>query len=588
MTRAWCGVFIVASLLLQFPVQAQTDDGCADMSNWTSIERKVWSALSGEDQPGTSKNSNNAMQGQMLLGPEFLRQLLTCESLWSRLEPKGLVLKGAMVPGMIDLSFLEIPVRFVCINCLFEHFVARRSDWHRQFSLDGSKIMRGADFTRSTFNRDFSAIGLQSDAGIKLDSIKVAHDLSLQRTQIAGELSLRTASVGRTLRLDGAKLRALNASGARITNQMILSGIKISRRAVLDRIYIGGDLLLRTYVNGPKPVIGQPSSDDTQSTPITVINLNIARIDGRLEIASARIHGAMSLDAIRVGEDIWIRDGSEVSGRIDMSFARIGQNLDLSTTRLGSDVDATGATIGGELRLGAYGNTRLTAPVWARSSRLILRNASSSAWLDSARGASATAEACRSADRLFGPWPCGIDVIGFSYARIGGLGGGTEFQRSADWYLDWLKRQQPFSLDPYRRLADYLQNNGRDASARTVRFAGKEAQLENASGLDWVLLFLQKIFVGYGIFTGFVFVWMTALVGVGAAVFSRSPEARNSEIPISFAYSTDMLLPFVQLRPRHDDIDFSGSIRYYLYFHKFMGWVCALFFVSALGGLFEV
>jgi hypothetical protein len=65
-------------------------------------------------------------------------------------------------------------------------------------------------------------------------------------------------------------------------------------------------------------------------------------------------------------------------------------------------------------------------------------------------------------------------------------------------------------------------------------------------------------------------------------------DGRKSEIPISIAFSVDMLLPFVQFRSRHSGIDFAGPVRFYLYFHKFMGWVCALFFVSALGGLFEV
>lgn len=578
-------ISIIALLLLPYSVLAE--NSCADTSNWTPGENSAWNALIDNGEFGELNTADNNINKRMLR-PKFVRQILTCKSLFTTLGPKGVVLKGAIIAKTLDFRFVKIPIRFACINCRIERILAGRSDWRHQLALDGSIIMRHADFSRANFNRDFSAVGLQTGAGIKLDQITVAHDLSFQQARIKGKLSARGASIGGTLRLDGAKLGELNASGASITKQMILSGIDITRRAILDRIHIGGDLLLRTYENAPMPLIGQAPASTPPNDQKTVLNLNIARIDGRLEIASARIQGALSLDAIRVGEDIWIRDGTEITGRLNMPFARIGQNFDLSTTVLGSDVDATGAKIDGELRLGAYGSTRLTAPVWGASSRLILRNASVSAWLDSAKGTRVKTDECQSTNHPSNPWPCDIDVIGFSYARIGGLGGGDEFQRSAEWYLDWLARQQPFSLDPYRRLANYLQNNGRDAAARTVRFAGKNAQFNSSSGLDWGLLLLQKVFVGYGIFTGLVFVWMLVLIGLGAAIFSRTVEARNSEIPISIAYSIDMLLPFVQLRRRHSDIDFAGSIRFYLYFHKFMGWVCALFFVSALGGLFEV
>jgi hypothetical protein len=59
-------------------------------------------------------------------------------------------------------------------------------------------------------------------------------------------------------------------------------------------------------------------------------------------------------------------------------------------------------------------------------------------------------------------------------------------------------------------------------------------------------------------------------------------------MPYCLAYSTETFLPFVELRRQHGEIDFAGRTRYYLYLHKLMGWVCSLFFVSALAGLFEV
>ena len=340
---------------------------------------------------------------------------------------------------------------------------------------------------------------------------------------------------------------------------------------------IGGDLWIRTYEGAPPPTLGAEAEGEA-----AVLSLNNTQIEGRIDVSGGRFGGPVSLDAARVDEDVWLRRGSVVEGPIVAVYARIGQNLDLSGSRLG-DIDATGSRIGGEVRLGAPNTASLPPPVWREGATLTLRNVEASAWVDS------VAESPAACDQDGDPWPGAIDVIGFSYDRIGGLGGGSELIRErCDWYVGWLARQQPFSLDPYRRLAEHLDTGGRAAAARRVRWAAKERQLDNAEGLEFWRLFFQKIFVGYGIFTYVVFVWMAAFVVLGRIVFSFAPEARSSPVPLGYVFSLDMLLPFLSFRRAHAEVDLESPFRFYLYFHKFMGWVFALFFVSALGGLFAV
>ena len=126
------------------------------------------------------------------------------------------------------------------------------------------------------------------------------------------------------------------------------------------------------------------------------------------------------------------------------------------------------------------------------------------------------------------------------------------------------------------------------AAASQVLYAGKQRQRQSCKGLDCILLYLQWIFVGYGLRTWYIFVWVLGIVALGAAIFARTPEAKGRNMPYCLAYSTEMFLPIVDLRKMHEEIDFVGPTRYYLYLHKLMGWVCSLFFVSALAGLFEV
>lgn len=558
--------------------------------SWTRTERAAWESLIRGDEFDADEYSPDQV-GQRVIRARFFRDVFTCETLSGLLSQLGVALRGVVIPETIDLRLVEVPVRFSCTRCLISKIDGRESKWRKSLVLDDSRLREGLDFRFAHFDGEFRARRVVSDTDVRLDQVSVSGNLNLIGMRSLGRLSMRDGHVSAKLRLDGARLASLDLSGARIGGQLVLSGIRIGQRAVLNRMRIGGDLLLRTYTNGPKPVIGLDYSiqevQELARKGIYVLLLNNASIGGRLEIAHAHINGPMSLDAIRVDEDIWLRDCSLVAGPIQMPFARIGQNFDLSTTVLWS-IDATGSKIAGELRLGTTGSARLTSPVWNDKAKITLRNVSVSAWVDAADSESPRNDKCLPIEADADPWPPTIDVIGFSYDRAGGLGGGIETERPDHWYVAWLDRQKPFSLDPYRRLASFLKGNGRDSAANSVLFAGKEKQLIESRGLTKALLFLQKIFVGYGIYSWYVFIWVIGFILLGGFIFSRTDEARKAKIPLYFAYSADMFLPFVRFRKLHEEIDFRGPARYYLYFHKLMGWVCASFFLGALAGLFEV
>lgn len=558
--------------------------------SWTPIERAAWLSLVQGEEFDVEQFSPERLD-QRVLRAKFLIDIFTCDALSASLSQLGVALKGAIIPETIDLNLIDVPVRFSCTRCIIARIEGIRSRWRMAFVLDDTKLHDGLDFRFAHFDDEFRAQQLYSPSNLILDQAVVSRNLDLMRVQSDGNLSMRDGAVGEKLKLDGASLAGLRLGGTAVGSQLILSGITIGRRAVLDRMKIGGDLLLRAYSNSPKPVVGLEYSvqeiQELVRNGTNVLTLNNSNIGGRLVIAGAHINGPISLDAVRVNEDIWFRDCSFVAGPIEMPFARIGQNFDLSTTVLWS-VNATGSVIGGELRLGTTGSTRLTSPVWNSEAKIVLRNVSVSAWVDATDSKIPRDDNCPPIEAAADPWPPKIDVIGFSYDRAGGLGGGLETERPDYWYVEWLDRQEPFSLDPYRRLADFLRNNGRESAAKSVLFAGKENQLGKSGGLTKALLFLQKIFVGYGIYTWYVFTWVIGFILLGGFVFSRTEEARNTKMPFCLAYSTDMFLPFVHLRKMHGELDFRGPVRYYLYFHKFMGWICASFFLGALAGLFEV
>lgn len=605
--RALAGALLLLLVLLGpfavvFPGRAALAGGCAEQSRagWSETEAEAWAALARGEVFDAEAYAPERLE-RRVLRPGFLRDLLTCHELTASLGQTGAAFDGAVVPGVLDLGLSDIAVRFSCTRCYLAGIAAANTHWRQALVLDRSKVRGKLNFDLARFDGELRGRDLEVGGDIALNEVSIGRSLDLRGLDAKGALRMRNAAVDGRLRLDGARLAALDLGGSAVGGQAILSGIRVEERAVLDGMALGDDLLLRSYDKGPKPVVGAAFGEAEIARLIaggeSVLNLNNTRIAGRLEIAEATLNGPVSLDAVRVGEDIWLRDCSRVAGPITMPFARVGQNLDLSTTRLHS-IDATGSQIQGELRLGALGSARLTAPVWSEGAEFVLRNVSVAAWVDAADSPVDGRKTCpppaaaseNGVDHQDGaaPWPPRIDVIGFSYDRAGGLGRGVEGQRNERWYVDWLARQRPFSLDPYGRLARFLSANGRDAAADQVRFAGKERQLAESGGLTKILLFLQKIFVGYGIHTWYVLTWVIGLVLLGSVVFARTPEAKAHRMPYCLAYSAEMLLPFVRLRRLHGDVEFQGSTRYYLYFHKFMGWVCSFFFVSALAGLFKV
>lgn len=614
-------------ILLAGAPGAATADGC-DLSSWSDADRASWERARGGASLGVGDGDLD----------DFVARALGCPARAAELPPAGLLLNGARIDRLV-LDHHDVGARFACIDCAIGTLTARGSRWRRGLDLTGATVAGAIDLTEAVVDDDFAADGARvldrDGVGIRLDRARFARSVAMAGARLAAPLSARSTRIAEDLRAEGLATAALDLAGAsiggalelggavaafqldltgaqiggtaaldriatdavidgvdlvvggrlrldeavapgialghaRIGGDLDLSGARIAGAALLDKAAIGGDLVMRAAAAPTAIGAGLAATD-------VALSLNNATVGGRIDVEGAAFGGGLSLDAIRIAEDLWLRRGSSVAGPIVAVFARIGQNLDLSGSALG-DLDATGAKIGGEIRLGRPGAPG-SSPDWRPGSRLVLRNVAAAAWVDPAD------EDCAGADA----WPGSIDVAGFAFDRVGGLGGGDETARErCGTYLDWLSRQQPFSLDPYRRLADYLDVAGRAEAARSVRWAAKERQLGAASGLEWARLALQRVFVGYGIYSYLVFGWMAALSVLGALVFRRAPEAATSPAPLGLLFSIDTLLPFVSFRNVHDQIELHSRFRYYLYFHKFMGWVFALFFVSALGGLFAV
>lgn len=541
---------------------------------WSGQERWVWKKLcageaadlnalapdKGEEGPGSAPKRPD-WSDESVLSPEFLRALVE-SPLKDSLKRKGIEIRGARIDAgeTLDLSFVRFDRRIVLEETLF-----RGSVRLRDAVLGDSLSLR-----KSVLQGDLDVAGA-----------KIARDFLLEDVTIQGRVRLRDLTVGRNLDFrNGTSLGAVDLIGGRISGDLRLSGSVFRKRLDMSNIEVDRHLFARRYraAKRLKPTRFRSS-----------VVLRNASIGGRMEFIGVRLRGLLNMDAIRVEEDIFLRDCSRFGGDIKLVFARIGQNLDLSGSHLQS-VDATGARIEGELRLGSLRHPR---PSWSPAAVLNLRNAKVFSWQHGENQKVSSrlfVEVCDPPEGFDGPWPRKLELNGFDYQQLGGLGGGGESEllsgkQAEDLVNRWLRRDESYSPQPYEQLAKVLTSAGHKDMARGVLYASKEQERGKAWGADWLWLTTLKLIMGYGYRYSNALYWVAGLVVLGMLVLRVTREGRRHKMPIGLFYSLDLLLPIVRLRDYHHQIQMKGFARYYFYFHKLVGYFLASVLIAGFSGL---
>lgn len=535
-------------------------------SGWSTLEQQAWSALSaGRVFDGLVAVAD--LGGDPELSAEFLRGVLTCDQLVAQLPEQIVSLRNVAVRQPLDVSRRMVQPRFECENCAFKEITGVESKWKGGIAFTRVRLFDKLNLSSSTI-----------DSSISLTDSQLDSDLDLTSSVIGGDLVAKGES----------RIGRLIADSTQFAGSVELYGADIQDYASFWGTSVARDVLLTSNDGGRRTVIGsQVSAEELRKVNADsppALSFGSAKIDRRISITDTVVNGRLDMDAVRIAEDLWLRNCSAVAGPINLVFARVGQNIDLSSTIL-SDVDLTGARVGGELRLGAPRGW-LTAPVWKPGARLVLRNVELSSWTDATGNGEPRDPACLAINVKPDPWPEQFDAIGFSYQNVGGLGGSLAAAHDVDWFCRWLDRQTPYSFEPYQHAASYLRRVGLDDGADEVLYCGKVREIDNTpSWLNKALLQLQRGFVGFGYHVERSLIWAALFILLGQQIFVRTKEAKAHRMTVGLAYSIEMFIPALSLRRLHQDIDLAGWQRYYFYIHKIMGWLLGSLVVASFAGL---
>jgi hypothetical protein len=452
-------------------------------------------------------------------------------------------LVAAKIGGSLDMgtaSFTKLDANLLDVRA---HLLMNdHASFAGDVSLVAAKIGGSLDMGTASFTKTMNA-----------DSLDVHDHLAMNdHASFVGDVTLANARVGGNLRMDTSSLRGdVILIGAKIGGDLDMGTTAFSQLLNAESLDVSG----RLRMDGHAAFAGH-------------VILRAARVRGDIEMVTASFT-AVDADRLDVRGSLFMREANFI-GNVDLAAAKIGR-LDLqSATFVG--IDLSEAVIGSDLLLGGVGWRCNGGPViggietfdnsggvsrwslgdhaWRNvqcggTARLVLRNTHIATFQDSADA-----------------WPLMMDLEGFHYDRLGGIGGTAQDDmrhRSIEEWVDWLARDRVFSPQPYAQLAAVLTAAGRREAAEAILFAGHEREREELlvhreHGIwswlwhgfpNWLWLTFFSGVAGYGIglFTFRVLWWVVGLTILGAIVLGWSPHARRRGVLWRLGASLHRLLP---------------------------------------------
>lgn len=561
-----------------------------ELREWASNEKWVWNEIcEGREADFNVKEGRHLLPDMdqdwsdvRVLSPKFLELLVTQQLYVEAMNYRGVRIRGAWFKEPIQLSDAVISRPLALTNCRFGADV----------NLSLVKSSHGISFAGSGFYGSAIMPRLQVAGSLRLNegaffknnvhlSGAIIDDvLSLDRVRVYGLLDLNSVRVGTNVFMhEKSTFQDVSLKAAQIGGELYMAEASFSGLLSMDGLQSRGSVFM------------------SDGASFASVKLRGAQINGQLLMNDSVFTEQLNMEGLRVGDAVLLnRAQIKTVKQVDLSFARIDSNLDLSGSNIPS-LNLTGTQIKGEFRLGSNTDNSVK---WLKGAKLTLRNTQVSVLQDRTDA-----------------WPEQLELDGFTYIRLGGMGGPDEaspMQREIRWFNSWLTRQQPYSPQPYEHLSSVFKSAGHEQKAVQILFESKERERnEIAAGLDWFWLTLLKYFIGYGYKTISGVCWWiliftsmgTVMLKIANSNLSAIFDNRKSVLPswlydyiprgLSHSideylpliiYSFDRFLPILRLRPHYyATIELDGWVMYYFYLHQFMGFFLASLLIASLTGL---
>ena len=504
--------------------------------------------------------------------------------------------------GKLIMNGLEVEGHLLMRDCLF----MKEQTTKNEIAVDlvTARIRGGLDLSGSKFKGKVSMRRLEVSGNLQmgrdnefeeevnLHQAAIGGQIEIVGAQFKGKLKMNTLEVGGTLFIKGNAgkedqttvcYKEVDLIGAKIGGQIDLKGSRFKGNVIMDNIEVGGNLII---------------SKGTEFS--SELRLVAAKIQGNISIQGSTHKGNLLMEAVEVAQNVFMTDTS-FERSVNLTFSKIKGGLDISKSNFTS-LNLTGTKINQDFCLGSILSFKelpplkrvppaftgeeafiqiKEPPIWSKGAKLTLRNTYVGNLQDI---------------RLIRPdgskdsWPDELDLTGFTYTNLGGLGIKESFQtQKIEWMENWLQKSKPYSPQPYQQLAGILKQLGYVDKSRKILYRAKERERVSAKGWDKAGLTIRWIFIGHGYHTylSCIYAGVLLLIGwVGLMVKKEYRKKLGGWLWCLF-YSLDRLLPIVELDERFKVINLTGFARSWFYIQTIMGYFLVTIIILGISGLIK-
>lgn len=326
-------------------------------------------------------------------------------------------------------------------------------------------ITQEEPFRTAMANRKIHIIGAYFSGGLQLSDLSIDQPLALQRSLFESPIDMSNFATSSFVYFDGSRFNGdLNMYFASIHGQLSMWDVAFTS-AFLRNVKLGTGLNMRgstftdtldldsALIRGDL-IMEQDGSKDY----FHFVYLRGATIGGKVDMTGSRFKGWLTMDSTSIAGDLLMRNAQFVEP-VNLAFLTVDGNLDARGSTF-KKLYLTGARVERELRIGALcevpeGPCAPKMKWEGAGPKLELRNTEVGTLQD-------TKDA----------WPkrLELELDGFTYRRLGASGEEPHGRRGTKWFVEWLGKDETYSPQPYRHLAEVLRNAGLEEVASDILY----------------------------------------------------------------------------------------------------------------------
>lgn len=399
-----------------------------------------------------------------------IRRLIVGDGGTRRIDARGLVIRGAVIEGKLDLRDVVVDFPLSLTNCRFTGPVMMERATLATLDLSGSVFSSEVDLENTWVRGNFGA----------------------RSARFLGANEQHICFNGFNLRVDGL----LGLVGITARGMVSLIGCRCRNLSLArSRLHLPPDAFHDTWLAADLPSLNADSI-------YVETNLSLEGVvaEGVIKAVSATIDGQLVADGLNIRSETWLNSslnliGSHIGGIVFLGVTA-KKVVDISALEAGRSVTLAGASLTGEPSLQANG--------MKVRDELDLRDLAK-------LSGTVSLVACEIGSLQLPEEEAALPVLGdVTGWKLTDIHGAVRADRGVA--ARWLEGQQ--TAQPWQELARFYERSGQPDDARSINYRSAVRSSRSARGLSWVGRQAYRWTTGHGYYPLRSLLWLVAVFAI--------------------------------------------------------------------------